>query len=545
MSNKKNTPISIYGKNKALRKTIFYKVDGVQYREIIDLDTANGNFGRSLFLEEQYVRERFPAFDPLPGMQPVHDYRSVKNKEKLEVLQDSTERITAYSNFLEKIKKREGADDAFSASDMSDITDFDSILAVGHNIPLPPTPGETENPKNSDTGTKIEPNEIFADYKDIFKEHLKYPIDMFIGKGFSVTGGPTTGNNPFVKGTGEGSQDYIFIEQFMYIPPQPRLARPKFEDTRDGRRREQEYDETLLGNILERGIRRGQNTFGDPMGSCILPIPNRLGVSQGVNWGEGRANAIELGAFNAVTNATANLVGKDGGGLIKLLTDGATQARSVFNTVAKQLRENDGGANAGTVINATVAKSVLGRLGINVDVDQFLTRETGAAINPNLELLFSGPQLRTFSFVFNFAPNSTEEATMVRKIHRWFRQGMLAQKTTDFGNGGSLFLGSPNVFRLCYKNNNRRIKGLNTFKICALTSVQVDFTPDGVYQSYEDEFARSQPVRSTMKVDFNELTPIFANDYKLNDESNIDPSIEDLGLNVRGSNAFTEDDLGF
>ena len=547
MSNKKNTPISIYGKNKSLRKTIFYKVDGVQYREIIDLDTANGNFGRSLFLEEQYVRDRFPAFDPLPGLQPVYDYRSVKNKEKLEVLQDSTERITAYSNFLEKIKKRDGADDAFSASDMSDITDFDSILAVGHNIPLPPKIGETENPKNSDTGTKIEPNEIFADYKDIFKEHLKYPIDMFIGKGFSVTGGPTTGN-PFVKGTGEGSQDYIFIEQFLYQPPQPRLlARPTFEDTRDGRRREKDYNETLMGNILERGIRRGQNTFGDPMGSCILPIPNRLGVSQGVNWGEGKANAIELGAFQAVTSATANLVGKDGGGLIKLLSDGATQARSVFNTVAKGLRENDGGVNAGTVINATVAKSVLGRIGINVDVDQFLTRETGAAINPNLELLFSGPQLRTFSFVFNFAPNSTEEAKVVRKIHRWFRQGMLAQKTTDFGNGGSLFLGSPNVFRLCYKNNNRRIKGLNTFKICALTSVQIDFTPDGVYQSYDDgvDGGISQPVRSTMKVDFNELTPIFANDYKLNDESNIDPSIEDLGLNVRGSNAFTEDDLGF
>jgi len=122
---------------------------------------------------------------------------------------------------------------------------------------------------------------------------------------------------------------------------------------------------------------------------------------------------------------------------------------------------------------------------------------------------------------------------------------MLAQKTTDFGNGGSLFLGSPNVFRLCYKNNNRRIKGLNTFKICALTSVQVDFTPDGVYQSYDDDKGVSQPVRSTMKVDFNELTPIFANDYNLNDEGEQDPSIEDLGTNVRGKNAFTEDDLGF
>ena len=66
-----------------------------------------------------------------------------------------------------------------------------------------------------------------------------------------------------------------------------------------------------------------------------------------------------------------------------------------------------------------------------------------------------------------------------------------------------------------------------------------------MYQSYDDDGGVSQPVRSTMKVDFNELTPIFANDYNLNDGDEQDPSIEDLGLNVRGTNKFTEDDLGF
>ena len=123
---------------------------------------------------------------------------------------------------------------------------------------------------------------------------------------------------------------------------------------------------------------------------------------------------------------------------------------------------------------------------------------------------------------------------------------MLPQKTTNFGNGGSLFLGSPNVFRICYKNNKRRIKGLNTFKICACTSVEVDFTPDGIYQSYEDLDAddkpNSMPVRSSMKVTFNELTPIFANDY--NYDVN-DDSLTDLGDNIKGDNKFTEDDLGF
>ena len=529
MSKKKNTPISIFGKNKRLTDTIEYTIDGVTYRETIDLDTANGNFGRSLMIEvkDDYIYPGTEYFVP------------VTNKEVLKKLQTNVERMDTYGIYIkEDILPRKGAEEAFDASGMKKLAYGDKSW---DEIPLPDQGGENDNPKNEDNNdNKIEPKDIFGDYKDIFKKHLKYPIDMF-------TGGEGKKQIPLIDADPDkGSQDYMFIEQFMYLPPQPGLGvRPKFEDNKAGKEARTEYTKGLIGDVLEQGIRRGQNTFGDPMGSCILPIPNRLGVSQGVNWGEGRANAVELGAFQAVSGATRNLVGKDGGGLIKLLTDGATQAKSVFNTVSGQLRNNDGGANAGAVINATIAKSVLSRIGINVDVDQFLTRETGAAINPNLELLFAGPQLRTFSFVFNFAPNSTEEAKVVRMIHRWFRQGMLAQKTTDFGNGGSLFLGSPNVFRLCYKNNKRRIKGLNTFKICALTSVQIDFTPDGVYQSYEDEGARSQPVRSTMKVDFNELTPIFANDYNLNDGDEQDPSIEDLGLNVRGTNKFTEDDLGF
>ena len=87
---------------------------------------------------------------------------------------------------------------------------------------------------------------------------------------------------------------------------------------------------------------------------------------------------------------------------------------------------------------------------------------------------------------------------------------------------------------------------MNTFKICACTSVEIDFTPDGVYQSYEDESANSMPVRSTMKLDFNELTPIFANDYRFDDTNEEDDqSLLDLGMNIRDENAFTEDDLGF
>ena len=224
-------------------------------------------------------------------------------------------------------------------------------------------------------------------------------------------------------------------------------------------------------------------------------------------------------------------------------------ANETFKTLRDKIQDPvEGEPDAGNILSATLAKAVLSQLNINVDIDQFITRQTGAAINPNLELLFGGPQLRTFSFVFDFAPNSSSEAEVVRKIQRWFKQGMLPSRSGVSGTrASSLFLGSPNVFRIAYMNKSRRIKGLNIIKICALTSCQIDFTPDNTYQSYEDTKAFSQPVRSTMKLDFNELTPIFRDDYAVEKDGFFrDPSLEDLDTNITGdSNSISDSDVGF
>ena len=357
--------------------------------------------------------------------------------------------------------------------------------------------------------------------KGPFNDDMVYPIDML-----NLAG-----------------QDYMYFEQFQYEPPQPSLM----EDIGTN------IPRALGGSGLGRGQNINQETR---FGTCMLPIPNRLSVSDGVNWGEGRANALEASAFGAATkNIGGVLSGKKS--IADIFKDASDQAAGAFATLRKQMENIDGNASAATVLNAVLARGVLGSIGINVDVDQFLVRQTGQAINPNLELLFGGPKLRSFSFEFNFAPNSAKEAKEVRKIQRWFRQGMLAQKMSDTGT--ALFLGSPNVFKLSYRNSGKRIRGLNTFKICALTSAQVNFTPDGVYQSYEDHdpdfselSARSMPVRSTMGLTFSELTPIFFNDYDtfdgIGENGNIstsDTSLLDVQEQISGENKITKDDLGF
>ena len=505
---KKNTPEA--PKSDVRGRTSYfvqYEIDGERYFEERSLDVNNGDF-----LAPLGIKKVNKDAGPLGNLYDDVDPESDEGKKVLNSMIRRNKLVDFAKNWAFR-------DDTIEASFESGYIHYarEGKLPNGESASFINEPGVPFLVKNDDNSAEnitrdpdITPQEIFSN--DLFsnKEDLKYPIDMFIGEPISTLPAGV-----------QASQDYMFIEQYQYQPPQA------------------EVDQSI-GNALTNGLQRGTN-IGERFGSCRLPIPNKLGVSNGVNWGEGRANAVEMAAFGATTSALSKAVTEKD--IVTLLKDAGKQASETFGALKEDLANQDSGSlNSARILNAVIARSALSRIGINVDVDQFITRETGAAINPNLELLFGGPQLRTFSFLFEFAPNDEPEARMVRKIHRWFRQGMLPQRR-GANASRSLFLGSPNIFRLCYMNKSRRIKGLNTFKICALTSCQIDFTPDGVYQSYEDANAISMPVRSTMQVTFNELTPIFANDYG---QANGDDSLADLGTNIRGTNnSFTQDDVGF
>ena len=447
------------------------------------------------------------------------DSLSKEDKELVSAaLTNNSVRDEAYKKRMQEVRKK--------AEENGKLEEFDAALEKNGNLEAitgngsfsengPETTKDRNNAKikAEDAAEKARLEEFKKSIEVSDKDH-KYPIDMKSDEG----------------------QDYIFFEQLEYLPPQ-NTARPQSGEALS----------LDIGTTLEGGAQRGRNVSDDKYkrhGSCKLPIPNKLGVSNGVNWGEARANAVELSAFNSADTAIQNTI-KDGN-LLKLLGDAKNQAGDALNVLKTDLsgrtERSGNNINAGDILSATLARSVLGTIGINVDIDQFITRQTGAAINPNLELLFGGPQLRTFSFNFTFAPNSSREAKEVREIQRWFRQGMLpSRKRANQSSGSALFLASPNVFRIAYKNKNRRIKGLNIIKICALTSCQIDFTPDGTYQSYDDVDGVSMPVRSTMGITFTELTPVFKDDYSEKVES---PSMLDLDTNVTGPNAIDENDIG-
>ena len=315
----------------------------------------------------------------------------------------------------------------------------------------------------------------------------------------------------------ENSQDSVVIEQFTYRAPQESIL---IGD--DGSIQTANPFQTFA-----QGLRRNSN-LRESVGTVRLPIPNQLAMSDGVDWGQRKANAFEAGAFYTAMGLAGTVVS---GNFLKA----AGAAGNVLGQAASFVGQGglSTGTPSGTLFTALAAQYGLSKVGINVDPAQFITRATGTTINPNLELLFGGPKLRNFSLSFEFAPDNQTDATNARRIIRFFKQGMSPKRLGE----NLIFIGSPNVFRVKYKNGNRDIKGINAHKICALTTCEVNYTPDGVYQSYDDPQAVSQPVKTIMTLSFTELTPIFASDY---DPNSTEPSVAD-DAQVK----FDPDSIGF
>ena len=316
----------------------------------------------------------------------------------------------------------------------------------------------------------------------------------------------------------KGAQDYMKIERFEYSAPNATVA-------------------TDLSKIFSDGLTRSVQTKKF-VGGVRLPIPNDLQASQGMNWGQGTANIVEAGAFIQAQSDIADAISGEKN-MVDFIMSGLENIKNVGQELFKQSGKS--GSDVNTAISGQIAKILLSKVGINVDPAQFIARKNGQVLNPNMELLFSGPKLRQFVFKYEFAPNSEDDARQANYISRFFKEGMTPLKT---GNG--IFIGSPDIFRISYFNGQQRIRALPIHKMCALTNIGFNYTDGGVYQSYGDSKSISQPVRTTMMLSFTELTPIFRDDYKLGEDRTA--STEDLLRfqgPLMGTNKITDEDIGF
>ena len=243
---------------------------------------------------------------------------------------------------------------------------------------------------------------------------------------------------------------------------------------------------SILPPLESESERKGNK--GKAIGSVTLPPPGKITDNNKVDFKSGTLNPLELALAEA--------------GLGLLLNDDPTSLQNATDQFLK------GGNDLKTVVSGLFVGKA-----INKSADAILSREAGAIINPNMQLLFNGPTLRPFNFNYKMSPRDRGESVQVQKIIRMFKQSSAVQRTeTNF------FLRSPNRYRLEFKTRgDSDHRFLPKIKTCSLLGFGVDYTPENSYMSYEN----SSMVSYNLTFAFQEIEPVFNDQYSQFDDLDI------------------------
>ena len=293
-------------------------------------------------------------------------------------------------------------------------------------------------------------------------------------------------NDTFKEGTKTGqygnakyplnlSSDYQDCIKFTILEYKPSLAQGKSSE--NGR----------LVTVDSAGNPTIQGAGKISLGTITLPIPAGINDSNTVGW---QSNEI---------NDLYEALGEIGQ---KYALGGAEAAQGAVNKATGELK---GGAQSGDLqagISGLVGKFITNN-------NMFQQRALGSMFNNNMELLFNSPGLRSFSFTFKLSPRNAPEAKEIMKIIRFFKQAMSVKRSKS-----SLLLKTPRTFAISYLSSNKQHPYLNKFKECALTTFNVDYTPEGQYMTYmSSNIDERSMISYIISMTFQELEPVFDDDY--------------------------------
>jgi len=167
-------------------------------------------------------------------------------------------------------------------------------------------------------------------------------------------------------------------------------------------------------------------------------------------------------------------------------------------------------------------------VGGNLSMNDISGSTRGVILNPNAEVLYEAPNLREIGMVFKMVPQSQKEADNILKICQLFRKSASPSYGTEdaiadfsfddskgFTSGdnqkGVNYIHVPKLCKFTFMTGGGVNKKIAQYKPCAMTRVDVNYTPDGTYATYSD----GTPVAITLSISFMETKLIFANEINL------------------------------
>ena len=346
-------------------------------------------------------------------------------------------------------------------------------------------------PKNSNDAT--DPN--FGN-SDVSKEDVNEVVKLTLGwkEGRSV---PDTQvlRYPLYQPAG-ADYDYVFFEFGEYAPPF--LAGSQTATT----------PTSVKSSTISARYKQYQTDFvpinDDNYKRIILYMPQDISSTYAQNWQGKEISNIGKIAMSVANGNLSNISG--------------------YNLP-------DGIRNAFAAIFTNAINSVPG-VGGNFTLNDVTGSTRGVVVNPNVEVLYDNPELREFSLKFKLTPYNEAEANVIRSICNTFKktslpgfgtlstvkgtknnEGLLgADANLTAGVGGGNYIRVPNLVRVSFMRGGSLHQYLPQYKVCAIKRVQVNYTPDGAYATYNN----SSPVSTELTISFLETKLIFREEIDVN-----------------------------
>lgn len=168
---------------------------------------------------------------------------------------------------------------------------------------------------------------------------------------------------------------------------------------------------------------------------------------------------------------------------------------------------NQLGAGAEKLAKTPAGREVIGEIlqatgAVGKGYTQLGLRSGGYAINPQIELLYTGTQFRTYIFEFRFQARSSKESQTIKDIIQVFKYYSSPSIQPD--SAGRYFI-TPGQFDITFKFIDQENTYISKIATCVLESADINYSGAGQWATFQD----GSPVDILLQLRFKETEIIY------------------------------------
>ena len=330
-------------------------------------------------------------------------------------------------------------------------------------------------------------NDPYEDYNP-FLEDVSSIKTSFNGDGTAIAGAGGSVRYPHDMLIDE-AEDFVMFDFYDYKPP---FQDKNSVDDVGG----ESYANLTLGDYNATGY-AGEYFKDKKYPQILMYMPQDIQDAFAAKW-EGKK-------FGQITTGLLASAGQDGN-IKKLKEAGKTLDKALEKSMVE---------SAASIVTGLAQRIT----GDTISAGDLFGGISGVARNPNVEVLFQSMELRTFDLTFKMSPFDDQDALRIEAIIKIFKMAMLPQYNLGddvdvFGKDNKAldagFIQVPKVCAVNFMRGSNRNRFLPRYKMCAITDVNVNYTPDNVYATID----RNMPVATELKISFMETKLVFSEDIK-------------------------------